>query len=89
MKYPVATHPMFARPFGETPKPAEQTPTVAEPIDVTHSVVNLDRPTLEQTERETIRLSLERNGGRRRATALELNISERSLYRKIKEYGLE
>ena len=45
--------------------------------------------TLEETERETIRLSLERNGGRRKATAAELNISERTLYRKIKEYGLE
>ena len=46
-------------------------------------------PTLEQTERETIRRSLEKNGGRRKATASELNISERTLYRKIKEYGLE
>ncbi len=45
--------------------------------------------TLEQTERETIRRSLEKNGGRRKATAAELNISERTLYRKIKEYGLE
>ena len=45
--------------------------------------------TLEETERETIRRSLERNGGRRKATARELNISERTLYRKIKEYGLE
>lgn len=45
--------------------------------------------TLEETERETIRRSLERNGGRRKATAQELNISERTLYRKIKEYGLE
>ncbi len=45
--------------------------------------------TLEQTERETIRLALERNQGRRKATAAELNISERTLYRKIKEYGLE
>lgn len=45
--------------------------------------------TLEDTERETIRRSLERNGGRRRATAQELNISERTLYRKIREYGLE
>lgn len=45
--------------------------------------------TLEDTERETIRRSLERNGGRRKATARELNISERTLYRKIKEYGLE
>ncbi len=45
--------------------------------------------TLEDTEKETIRRSLERNGGRRKATAQELNISERTLYRKIKEYGLE
>ncbi|MCM1520528.1 MAG: sigma-54 dependent transcriptional regulator [Lachnoclostridium sp.] len=45
--------------------------------------------TLEETERETIRRSLERNGGRRKATAQELNISERTLYRKIKEYGIE
>ena len=47
------------------------------------------RRTLEDTERETIRQSLERNEGRRKATARELNISERTLYRKIKEYGLE
>ena len=45
--------------------------------------------TLEETERETIRRSLERNAGRRKATARELNISERTLYRKIKEYGLD
>lgn len=45
--------------------------------------------TLEDTEKETIRRSLERNGGRRKATARELNISERTLYRKIKEYDLE
>lgn len=44
---------------------------------------------LEETEREMIRESLERNGGRRKATASELNISERTLYRKIREYGLE
>ena len=45
--------------------------------------------TLEDTERETIKRSLERNCGRRKKTAEELNISERTLYRKIKEYGLE
>lgn len=44
---------------------------------------------LEDNEREAIRESLERNGGRRKATADELNISERTLYRKIREYGLE
>ena len=45
--------------------------------------------TLEDTERETIRRSLERNVGNRKKTAEELQISERTLYRKIKEYGLE
>lgn len=61
----------------------------AAPIDVTHTVVTMEGRTLEDTERETIRQSLERNNGRRKATAAELNISERTLYRKIKEYGLE
>lgn len=45
--------------------------------------------TLEETERETIRQALENNGGRRKDTARELNISERTLYRKIKDFGLE
>ncbi len=50
---------------------------------------DVNKMTLEDTERETIRRSLERNGGKRRRTAEELNISERTLYRKIKEYGLD
>jgi len=59
-----------------------------------HGVVDVDvapaaPATLEDTERETIMRALERNGGRRKQTAAELNISERTLYRKIKEYGLE
>ena len=63
--------------------------------DVEHVAVekvsanSLETMTLEDTEKETIRRSLERNGGKRRRAAEELNISERTLYRKIKEYGLE
>ncbi|MDE6853765.1 MAG: sigma-54 dependent transcriptional regulator [Muribaculaceae bacterium] len=45
--------------------------------------------TLEETEREMIRRALERNQGRRKAAAAELRISERTLYRKIKDYDLE
>ncbi len=45
--------------------------------------------TLEDTERETIRKALVRNHGKRKRTAEELKISERTLYRKIKEYNLE
>lgn len=49
-----------------------------------------EQPTsLEDTERETIRRALIRNNGKRKKTAIELQISERTLYRKIKEYNLE
>ncbi|MDE5642517.1 MAG: sigma-54 dependent transcriptional regulator [Muribaculaceae bacterium] len=42
-----------------------------------------------EAERRAISEALRRNDGRRKAAARELNISERTLYRKIKEYGLE
>ena len=45
--------------------------------------------TLQDTEREVIISAIERNHGKRKLTAQELGISERTLYRKIKEYGLE
>ncbi len=45
--------------------------------------------TLEDNEKEMIREALERNGGRRKQAAAELNISERTLYRKIKDYDLD
>lgn len=44
---------------------------------------------LEDTERELIRQTLTQTNGRRKAAAEKLGISERTLYRKIKEYGLE
>ncbi len=44
---------------------------------------------LDDTERRAIEDALERNLGRRKAAATDLGISERTLYRKIKEYGLE
>jgi len=39
--------------------------------------------------RKNIIETLKRNNGNRKKTASELDISERTLYRKIKEYGLE
>ena len=77
------------RPVGElgtTPHPAQS----GDPVDVPYSTVDhWEGLSLEDTERETIRLALQRNEGRRKPTAAELHISERTLYRKIKEYGLE
>ena len=43
---------------------------------------------LEEVERDTIRRALEKTGGNRRDAARLLNLSERTLYRKIKEYQL-
>lgn len=64
-------------------------PVINIPADSQAETVADPGKTLEETERETILRSLERNGGKRKATARELNISERTLYRKIKEYGIE
>ena len=43
---------------------------------------------MEDVEREQIKRILEKCNGNRKAAALQLGISERTLYRKIKEYGL-
>ena len=55
------------------------------PMDVEGEMVK----TLDEVERENIENALRRNNGRRKVTAQELNISERTLYRKIKQYNLE
>ncbi len=44
---------------------------------------------LDDVEKEIIRKALEKHHGKRKSAAQELNISERTLYRKIKEYGLD
>lgn len=44
---------------------------------------------IEDAEKELIRKALMRNRGKRKLAAQELKISERTLYRKIKEYKLE
>ena len=45
--------------------------------------------TLQEVEKEMIIKALERHDGKRRAAAKDLEISERTLYRKIKEYKLD
>jgi transcriptional regulator with PAS, ATPase and Fis domain len=44
---------------------------------------------IQEKEEELIRKALERHGGKRKSAAQDLGISERTLYRKIKEYQLE
>jgi len=44
---------------------------------------------LNSLEKELIVKVLRKNKGHRKSTAKELGIAERTLYRKIKEYGIE
>ena len=62
----------------------QETPTYdfAETIDEDESL------SLQDKEFEMIKKSLERNNGKRKLAAQELGISERTLYRKIKQYDL-
>ncbi|MDE5935666.1 MAG: sigma-54 dependent transcriptional regulator [Muribaculaceae bacterium] len=52
-------------------------------------VADVRRKAAQLSEKEMIEMALERHAGRRKAAAAELNISERTLYRKIREYGIE
>ncbi len=44
---------------------------------------------LDEVEKDMIKRALAKHNGKRRGAAADLNISERTLYRKIKEYNLE
>ena len=44
---------------------------------------------ISDTEQKLIKKALEKHGGKRKYAAEDLGISERTLYRKIKEYEIE
>jgi transcriptional regulator with PAS, ATPase and Fis domain len=53
-----------------------------------HSEVIDESLSIQEKEMDLIRRALDKHAGRRRNAAKELGISERTLYRKIKEYGI-
>lgn len=65
----------------------EEYMTAEEVKDEEETSVRVD--SLENVEKDLIRRTLEQTGGNRRQAASRLGISERTLYRKIKEYELE
>ena len=69
-------------------KPSNGTSHVDDDIQDTEEYVE-ETLSLDEVEKEMIRKALERHHGRRKNAAKDLKISERTLYRKIKEYGLE
>ncbi len=68
-----------------TPPPAEQ---IADPYHFAEEIEEEETLSLHDKELELIKKSLERHKGKRKAAAQELGISERTLYRKIKQFDL-
>jgi transcriptional regulator with PAS, ATPase and Fis domain len=75
-----ASEGMTAKPLLSLPVPYEEVKP-AEPAEKIN--------TIDDMEKDAIIASLKRHAGARRKVAEELGIPERTLYRKIKEYGLE
>lgn len=74
----------------QLPAPVEEEQDIGPPAMEISDSGDMDRlRTMGDWEREAIRRALERNEGHRGRAARELGISERSIYRKIKDYGLD
>jgi len=63
------------------------TPTVQDAV--AEEISEPESLNLEDLGRQMVVKALERNGGNRKKAAQELGISDRTLYRRIKQYGLE
>ncbi len=53
------------------------------------NIIDGDSLNLNDISKQVVEKALERNGGNRKKTAQELGISDRTLYRRIKQYGLD
>ena len=71
------------------PDDKEVEDTVAEEIQETRPQREEESLNLNDNQRQMVVRALERNNGNRKKAAQELGISDRTLYRRIKEYGLE
>lgn len=72
----------------ESPKVEFSPRTVRNDIQDTEEIVE-EKLSLADNEVEFIKRALEKHSGKRKMAAQELGISERTLYRKIKEYDIE
>ena len=75
-------------PFIQTSDPNMTIQPKAEPSPVHHHVEVEESLSLEEKEKEFIKKALTKHKGRRKNAAKELGISERTLYRKMNEYGI-
>ena len=67
---------------------AAQAPDSLQVEQLQEEVHALENVSIQDTTAELIKRALAKHGGRRKAAAQDLGISERTLYRKIRELGL-
>ena len=83
---PVSTPDNLPVPVSEHDSTQPTTPAVEDAI--AEEISEPETLNLSNLGRQMIEKALERNGGNRKKAAQELGISDRTLYRKIKQYGL-
>ncbi|MDN3665811.1 sigma-54 interaction domain-containing protein [Algibacter miyuki] len=72
----------------ERSSPTEETTTAQDKYHFAEEIEEEETLSIHDKELELIKKSLERHSGKRKLAAAELGISERTLYRKIKQYDL-
>ena len=92
-------HNMMAERAGQVAQMGQVGQVVATPVVTTanqpsvpaiiHPMQQATVLALDEVEKEMIRKALEKHHGKRKGAARDLKISERTLYRKIKEYELD
>jgi len=85
--YELLTQPAAA--YAYNPRSAVEEPEVQDDTEEQGVVVFRPGMTMEDLEREAITSALRQMKGNRRKTAETLGIGERTLYRKLKDYGVE
>ncbi|MDH5367159.1 MAG: sigma-54 dependent transcriptional regulator [Cyclobacteriaceae bacterium] len=78
-------------PQHNTPLPVkiQEQPPIEDIQDITHEMEDDESLSIEKKEKELIVKALQKNNNRRKNAARDLGISERTLYRKIKQYEIE
>jgi transcriptional regulator with PAS, ATPase and Fis domain len=86
-----STHTPAPAPVYATPQivPTGQQPVLLHEHDIQHHEEVEESLNIMDKEKELIEKALKKHKGKRRDAALDLGISERTLYRKLKEYNIE
>lgn len=85
------TQPSLSQPIGNQPTflPQHSQPVILHDDDIHHHEEVEESLNIMDKEKELIEKALKKHKGKRRDASLDLGISERTLYRKLKEYDIE